>query len=121
METIYKSILTLDITITASLLLFYFIKKDTINPLLGYRTKRAMKNQENWIFAQNFFSRNWLFSIPIMLITQIPLLFDKGLEYILPISLLNFVVYTIYLIFVTEKKLAEMDQVKSHTLTHSDR
>ena len=109
METIYKSIFTLDFTLFASLLLFYFIKKDTINPILGYRTKRAMKNQKNWIFAQNFFSKNWLYSIPIILITQIPILFDNTLDNVIPISLLNFVIYSIYLIYVTEKKLKMMD------------
>jgi uncharacterized membrane protein len=109
METIYKSIFTLDITIFASLLLFFFIKKDTINPILGYRTKRAMKNQRNWNFAQNYFSKNWLYSIPLMLISQIPILFDKTLNKIIPISLVTFVIYTVYLIYVTEKKLKEID------------
>jgi uncharacterized membrane protein len=109
METIYKSIFTLDITIFASLLLFFFIKKDTINPILGYRTKRAMKNQRNWNFAQNYFSKNWLYSIPLMLISQIPILFDKTLNRIIPISLVTFVIYTVYLIYVTEKKLKEID------------
>jgi uncharacterized membrane protein len=109
METVYKSILTLDITIFASLILFFFIKKDTINPILGYRTKRAMKNQRNWNFAQNYFSKNWLYSIPLMLISQIPILFDKTLNKIIPISLVTFVIYTVYLIYVTEKKLKEID------------
>ena len=109
MEIIYKSIFTLDITIFASLLLFFFIKKDTINPILGYRTKRAMKNQRNWNFAQNYFSKNWLYSIPLMLISQIPILFDKTLNRIIPISLVTFVIYTVYLIYVTEKKLKEID------------
>jgi uncharacterized membrane protein len=109
MDTVYKSILTLDITIFASLLLFFFIKKDTINPILGYRTKRAMKNQRNWNFAQNYFSKNWLYSIPLMLISQIPILFDKTLNKIIPISLVTFVIYTVYLIYVTEKKLKEID------------
>lgn len=109
METIYKSIFTLDITIFASLILFFFIKKDTINPILGYRTKRAMKNQRNWNFAQNYFSKNWLYSIPLMLISQIPILFDKTLNKIIPISLVTFVIYTVYLIYVTEKKLKEID------------
>ena len=109
METIYKSVLTLDIALFTSLLIFYFIKKDSINPVLGYRTKRAMKNKRNWDFAQNYFSKNWLYSIPIIFFTQIPLLFDSTLEEVLPISLLNFVIYSIYLIYVTEKKLKEID------------
>ncbi|CAA0209724.1 SdpI family protein [Tenacibaculum maritimum] len=111
METIFKSILTFDIAIFLSLILFYFIKKDTINPIMGYRTKRAMKNQKNWSFAQKYFSKNWLFSIPIILISQVPILFDKTMELVIPISLMNFIIYTVYLIYVTEKKLKEMDEI----------
>ncbi len=112
METIYKSILTIDISIFASILTFYFIKKDTINPILGYRTKRAMKNQRNWDFAQNYFSKYWLYSILVMCISQIPILFDKHLELVIPLSLINFLIYTLYLVYVTEKKLKELDNNK---------
>lgn len=110
MEAVYKSIITLDLAIFSSLILFYCIKKDEINPILGYRTKRSMKNKTNWGFAQKYFSKNWLFSIPIMLITQIPIIFDTTLDSIVPISLLNFVIYTIYLIYCTEKKLKRLDE-----------
>ncbi|MFL0137396.1 SdpI family protein [Tenacibaculum maritimum] len=111
METIFKSILTFDIAIFLSLILFYFIKKDTINPIMGYRTKRAMKNQKNWSFAQKYFSKNWLFSIPIILISQVPILFDKTMELEIPKSIMNYIIYTVNLIYVTEKKLKEMDEI----------
>ena len=109
MDENLKTILILDTTLFASLIIFYFIKKDEINPIIGYRTKRAMKNIENWKFAQTFFSKNWLFSIPIVLVTQIPLLFNKELTYLIDFSFINFVIYSVYLIIITEIKLKKFD------------
>ncbi len=110
METIYKTILTIDIAIFSSLILFYFLKSDEINPILGYRTKRSMKNKRNWIFAQNFFSKKWLLTIPLMLVSQLPILLDNTLDEVVLISLISFIVYSIYLIFITEKKLKQLDK-----------
>lgn len=110
MLAIYKSILTLDIVLFSSLLLFYYIEKDEINYLIGYRTKRSMRNLENWKFSQHYFSKNWLISIPIILLTQLPILFDKRLDIVLLLSLLSFIIYTCYLIYVTEKKLKVLDK-----------
>lgn len=110
MLPIFKTILIIDITIFSSLILFYIIKPDEINPILGYRTKRAMKNQKNWKFAQSFFSKNWLYTIPIMIITQIPILIDNSLDIVVPFSFVNFILFSVYLIFVTEKKLKKLDQ-----------
>jgi uncharacterized membrane protein len=109
MDENLKTILILDTTLFASIIIFYFVKKDEINPILGYRTKRAMKNIDNWKFAQTFFSKNWLFAIPIVLVTQIPLLFDNSLTFLIDISFYNFVIYSVYLIILTEIKLKKFD------------
>ena len=69
-----------------------------------------MKNKQNWKFSQNFFFKKWLYSIPIMLATQLPILFDKSLTILLDISFANFIIYIIYLIYVTEKKLKKLDK-----------
>ena len=45
-----------------------------------------------------------------MLITQIPIIFDATLDLIIPISLFNFVLYTIYLVYITENKLKRLDE-----------
>ncbi|MBL6663106.1 MAG: SdpI family protein [Flavobacteriales bacterium] len=109
MEDYLKTILIVDFAIFSSLIIYYFIPKDEINPILGYRTKRAMKNINNWKFAQSFFSKNWLYSIPLMLITQLPILINKKLFYLVEWSLINFAIYTIYLIVILELKLKKMD------------
>lgn len=110
MLPIFKTILIIDLTIFSSLILFYFIKPDEINPIMGYRTKRAMKSQRNWKFAQSFFSKKWLLTIPIMLVTQLPILIDNSLEIVVPLSFINFIIYSICLIYITEKKLIKLDQ-----------
>lgn len=109
MESIYKTTLIVDIAIFSAIILFYYIKSDEINPIFGYRTKQSMKNQKNWKFAQTFFFKNWLYSIPIMLASQLPLLFDSSLTYLLDISFANFIVYLLYLVYITEKKLKKLD------------
>jgi len=109
MDENIKTIIILDITLFASILIFYFINKDEINPILGYRTKRSMKNLENWKFAQNYFSKNWLFSIPIMITTQVPILLDNSLTFLIDLSFYNFVIYSVCLIIITEIKLKKFD------------
>lgn len=112
MTEVQKLTFIYDVAIFSSLLLFYFIKKDEINSVLGYRTKLSMKNEENWNFAQSFFSKNWLYSIFVVVITQIPIFFGNDLKLYLYISVLNFLIYTIYLIFITEKKLKKRENLK---------
>jgi uncharacterized membrane protein len=109
MDENIKTILIIDITLFASIIIFYFINKDEINPILGYRTKRSMKNIENWKFAQTFYSKNWLFSIPIMLTTQFPILLDNSLTFLIDLSFYNFVIYSVCLIIITEIKLKKFD------------
>ena len=114
MEDIFRKLLILDLTLFTSLIIYFFIPKDEINPILGYRTKRSMKSTQNWKFAQSYFSKKWLYSIPLMLATQLPILFNRELPYILEISFVNFVIYTIYLIVIVEKKLKQLDEKTSN-------
>ncbi len=108
MEPVLKSILILDIVLICTLSLFRFIAKNLeINSLVGYRTKRAMQNEKNWKFAQEFSSKNWLLVIPLMLLAQTFYFFNKNLDIIF-ISMVVFVIYTIILIFITEHKLKNL-------------
>lgn len=105
-----ENILIFDLVIFAIVLLFYKFYPKEINPMFGYRTKESMKSEKKWLFAQQFFSKRWLYVIPIILITQIPLLFDKSLErYLLPISIAQFLIISLYGMYVTEKALKKID------------
>ena len=47
-----------------------------INSFYGYRTKRSRKNEESWLFAQEYFGRLWfmlgLILFPVSIIAYIP-------------------------------------------------
>ena len=45
-----------------------------------------------------------------MLVSQLPILLDNTLNEVVPISFINFIIYSIYLIFITEKKLKQLDK-----------
>lgn len=98
----------LNIIITLIVILFYFVRPKTINPIVGYRTKLSMKNQANWDVSQNYFFKNWIFLLPIIYLTQILMLLGE-----IPYKLIGYIVFsefivgTLALIFATEKKLDE--------------
>ena len=54
-----------------------------INYAFGYRTKRSMRNEETWKFANRYFGKVWyrcgLISVPLSVIA-IALVFGKGTE-----------------------------------------
>ena len=54
-----------------------------INYVFGYRTKRSMRNEETWKFANQYFGKVWyrcgLISVPLSVIA-IALVFGKGTE-----------------------------------------
>lgn len=109
MSELLQNILILDISIFSVILLFYFYKPQDINSFIGYRTRRSIKNEKNWKFAQDFFPKKWLIAIPIMIITQIPILFGVNSEKILIISGFQFIIVSIYAIIVTERALKKMN------------
>ncbi|SNS63174.1 SdpI/YhfL protein family protein [Belliella buryatensis] len=108
MNKFLVAILVLNIVITLIVILFYFVKPKTINPIVGYRTKLSMKNQANWDVSQNYFFKNWIFLLPIIYFSQV-LMFVGEIPYkfIGYIVFSEFIVGTLALIFATEKKLKE--------------
>ena len=74
----------------------YYPKK--INSAVGYRTKRAMKNEDTWKFANEYCGKLWikigLIMIPITILIQIP--YYKSTEDVL--STLCIVINTIQII-----------------------
>ncbi|MCC2590090.1 SdpI family protein [Chryseobacterium sp. MFBS3-17] len=77
--------------------------------MIGYRTKRSMKNQRNWEYAQKNFFQKWLLVIPVMLFTQIPVFFGYDSERILELSFFEFLIISVYAIIDTERNLKKMD------------
>lgn len=49
------------ISVTTYVLVYFFLivlgKDSDPNMIIGYRTRRSMKNKENWLLAQEYFSR----------------------------------------------------------------
>lgn len=59
----------------------YFFKKfgaGSINAVFGYRTKRSMKNQNTWDFANAYFARLWIkigwIMLPITILLMLPVI-----------------------------------------------
>ncbi|MGO1245655.1 MAG: SdpI family protein [Sphingobacterium sp.] len=100
-----------DLIISFVTILLFFMQKKQINSIVGYRTSNSMKNQRNWDFAQKFYFRYWLLAIPLVILFQITLLFifqidNTGL--IETLSMVLFFIYSIILIFITERKLKKL-------------
>ncbi|SFI47325.1 SdpI family protein [Halpernia frigidisoli] len=104
-----QNILIFDLSIFSVILLFYFYKPKEINYMIGYRTKLSMKNEKNWEFAQSFFTKKWIITIPIILITQIPVIFGVYPKSILIISGVQFTILSVYAIIITEKELKKLN------------
>lgn len=63
------------------MVLFYFFKPKKINSFYGYRTTRAMQNQKNWDFAQDYCSRISVYAHLALLFLQFLLyMFMKSAE-----------------------------------------
>ena len=75
--------------------MFFFPPKD-INAMMGYRTKRSMKNQENWDFAQRYSGKVWLIGGSIMLIGTMMIAFFP-LDFENPVTM--FTIMGIQLVF----------------------
>jgi uncharacterized membrane protein len=108
------AVIVLNVLITLILVLFFFIRPKTINPIIGYRTKRSMKNESNWNFAQIYFTRNWILLLPIIYVTQILLQIGQvPYSFFGYIILFEFLTGTFAIVFSTESKLKEMDKIDS--------
>ena len=109
-----SDLLIFDLAVYPIVLIFYFYQFKDINSLIGYRTIRSMKNQESWDLAQKYCFKKWfIWVIPITLTMQIPVLFDSNL-YLIPYVGGSFVVHSIISIYMTEKKLKELQNINDN-------
>lgn len=92
---------------------YYFKKHPTkdINPILGYRTNRSMKNQDTWNYAQAYAGKLYyqlgIFSTVIFMIISL-LLIGIDYNYLETVSMLVIFLQLILLfvpIFFVEKQL----------------
>jgi len=106
MDKHFIAIIVLNIVLTIVILFFYVVKAKEINPLFGYRTRRSMKDQESWDWAQSYFFKSWLILLPVIYFSQIPL-FIGGVpkNLIAYLILAEFIIGSAFLIYATEKQL----------------
>ena len=82
---IFMLIVVLLIPLTMLLFGWLFFRRTPkeINYVFGYRTKRSMRNEETWKFANQYFGKVWylcgLLSAPLSVIA-IAIVFRKGTE-----------------------------------------
>jgi uncharacterized membrane protein len=96
----------LGIVFTSLALIMLKFPPKKINQLYGYRTPRAMKNQESWDFAQKYSSlkmiKGGLFLFFFSFI-KVGIPFSESVELILGFGSMLLVI--IYLLFTTEKAI----------------
>lgn len=84
---------------------FYLYPPKAINSFYGYRTKKSVKNKENWDFANRTFT-NYLLKFSLLLvIIQILIWFLLGGVYSVMISSFIWVIILILSVYLTEKKM----------------
>nr|WP_288932936.1 SdpI family protein [uncultured Streptococcus sp.] len=82
---IFMLIVVLLIPLTMLLFGWLFFRRTPkeINYIFGYRTKRSMRNEETWKFANQYFGKVWylcgLLSAPLSVIAMV-IVFEKGTE-----------------------------------------
>lgn len=79
-----------------------------INSWYGYRTKRSMKNQRTWDFAQKYSTTKILYVTLVLFLVQI--VTNSYFETYLPVRLGVFMLWlagVIFVIYLTERKLEE--------------
>ncbi|MDO5105272.1 SdpI family protein [Capnocytophaga sp.] len=109
------AILIFDFLITGIILLLHFFPAKEINYFYGYRTKRSMKNIENWQFAQKHFSNQWIFVPFMVMVTQALLIFVGEIDLkkeppIVPIvSMVEFFLGSYFCALTTERELQKRE------------
>lgn len=94
---IFMLIVVLLIPLTMLLFGWLFFRRTPkeINYVFGYRTKRSMRNEETWKFANQYFGKVWylcgLLSAPLSVIVM-AIVFEKGTE---TMSTVGFIITTI--------------------------
>ncbi|WP_196890031.1 SdpI family protein [Aureivirga sp. CE67] len=112
------SILVFDFLIILIPLLLYLFPPKEINFMYGYRTKRSVKNIENWRFSQKYFAKRWLFVPIIVILTQIVLYFTANIDLtkeppLIPIiSIIEFFIGSVFCFLSTENQLKQMNKEK---------
>lgn len=83
----------------------------TINGIIGYRTYRAMKNQRNWDYAQQYSGRCFIYmgvaTLPFIAIDYFNLIDSKLLTSIYFVSITLAIAFIIY---KTEQGLKRLEQ-----------
>jgi len=106
-------VLFLTVLVTGLVLLItgYFAKKKPpkkINRIYGYRTKRSMKSQEAWDFAQKIAPDHMIRSGLYLIISSLPLYFVKAEnDYIIIAIVIIMIVFMILPLYAIERKLKE--------------
>ncbi|MDO5511069.1 MAG: SdpI family protein [Weeksellaceae bacterium] len=84
-----------------------------INPLYGYRTRRSMKNQKNWEFAQEYSAKKLLQTGALLLISSIlGLVWNVEESFSLLVTLAILILCIIYLFYTTETQLKRLENQK---------
>tara|TARA_B100000965_G_scaffold352176_1_gene327227 strand:+ start:649 stop:1017 length:369 start_codon:yes stop_codon:yes gene_type:complete len=87
-----------------------------INALYGYRTKRSMKSEKNWNFAQRYSTKKMLKSTLLLAIFGLLGLFinwNENLEVAIGISSMTFALF--YPIYLTEQALKKLENEDNHS------
>lgn len=96
--------------LAGTLMLIFSPKK--INYLYGYRTKKSMKNTENWNFAQKLSSKLFLICGIILLLTGIiGDVFSLDVGFLKIIGTSEAVLLTILLFIKTESDLTKFEKI----------
>lgn len=111
MEDIYKeiisniSLLVGIIFLITAVLMYKFPPKD-INHLYGYRTKRSMKSQPAWDFAQQYSTKKMiLVSIGLIIFGILDILIIEDYTFTIIVGLSLTILGFIYILITTEKEL----------------
>lgn len=83
-----------------------------INPLYGYRTKKSMKNQLNWTFAQTYSSKKMIISGFIMTLLSINFkVFSLTSKQTIIISFIGIAFSVIYIVLKTENAIRKNETI----------
>ena len=100
---IFMFIMVLLIPLTMLLFGWLFFRRTPkeINYVFGYRTKRSMRNEETWKFANQYFGKLWylcgLLSVPLSVIAM-AIVFEKGTETMSTVGFIITMIQTIPLV-----------------------
>ena len=100
---IFMLIVVLLIPLTMLLFGWLFFRRTPkeINYVFGYRTKRSMRNEETWKFANQYFGKVWylcgLLSAPLSVIAM-AIVFEKGTETMSTVGFIITMIQTIPLV-----------------------